>query len=329
MFENGLAPKTDLPKVALLIDGENISSALAGKIIVESGKLGELRLRRVYGNATLVKGWDTATGIRLVHSGTGKNAADIVLALDAMELSYESKIDVFALVSSDGDFMHLADRLRERGFKVVGIGEKKAPDCFRKSCSSWVTLAAPVAPKANGISATKTAVTKTTAAKRPTDDKVASKAGVSCWAAISPNNPVAPSFDDEVQRIVRAHPEGITMSGVNIQIRSGLSGRISDQKQKTWESYFKARPGQYAIDRSASPSLIRDVSHADSRIAACIEGHPDGLLIGQINTQMVKNADVRLADVMENTWRQYFKARPNLYSVKGTGQDTRIRLNKA
>lgn len=74
MFENGLAPKTDLPKVALLIDGENISSALAGKIIVESGKLGELLVRRVYGNAARIKGWDEAPGIKLVHTGTGKNA---------------------------------------------------------------------------------------------------------------------------------------------------------------------------------------------------------------------------------------------------------------
>ncbi|WP_289043566.1 NYN domain-containing protein [uncultured Aliiroseovarius sp.] len=329
MFENGLAPKTDVPKVALLIDGENISSAFAGKMIVAAGKLGDLQVRRVYGNAALVKGWDTAPGIQLVHSGAGKNAADIVLALDAMELSYASTIDVFALVSSDGDFMHLATRLRERGFQVVGIGEKKAPECFRKSCSSWVTLRVPVVTKANGVAAAKTATTKTVASKLATDNKVASKAGVSCWAAVGPNSPVAPSFDDEVQRIVRAHPQGITMSGVNLQIRSGLSGRISDQKQKTWESYFKARPAEYAIDRSVSPSLIRSVTQTDSRIASCIEGHPDGLLIGQINAQLVKNADVKLADVMENTWRQYFKARPNLYSVIGTGQDMRITLNKA
>lgn len=140
MFENGLAPKTDLPKVALLIDGENISSALAGKIIVESGKLGELLVRRVYGNAARIKGWDEAPGIKLVHTGTGKNAADIALALDAAELSFGQKIKTFALVSSDGDFSHLATFLRERGHAVSGIGEAKAPANYRKSCSSWTML---------------------------------------------------------------------------------------------------------------------------------------------------------------------------------------------
>ncbi len=130
-------------RVALLIDGENISSALAGKIITEARRQGELTIRRVYGNAKRIPGWDEAPGIRLIHSGTGKNAADLLLAVEAMEVCVENRVDCVVLVSSDGDFSHLATILRERGVLVVGMGEGKAPENFRKSCSEWATIASP------------------------------------------------------------------------------------------------------------------------------------------------------------------------------------------
>ncbi|WP_371169062.1 NYN domain-containing protein [Aliiroseovarius sp. 2305UL8-7] len=140
MSVNGLPQDNSTRSVALLIDGENITSALAGKIIVESGRFGELQVRRVYGNAGRIKGWNDAPGLHFVYTGTGKNAADIALSLAAAELSFGSYIDQFVLVSSDGDFSHLATFLRERGHTVVGMGEAKAPTNYRKSCSQWVML---------------------------------------------------------------------------------------------------------------------------------------------------------------------------------------------
>lgn len=127
---------------ALLIDGENISSTWAGKTIMASGQLGGLLVKRAYGNATKIKGWDEAPGIKLVHTGAGKNAADIALAIEAVELSYADRVKNFVLVSSDGDFSHLATFLRERGHRVLGMGEEKAPLAFRKSCTDWQTLEA-------------------------------------------------------------------------------------------------------------------------------------------------------------------------------------------
>ncbi|MDQ2089430.1 NYN domain-containing protein [Marimonas arenosa] len=128
------------PRVALLIDGENISSALAGKLIVAAGKHGELIVKRVYGGAQRIPGWDAAPGIKLVHSGSGKNSADLLLTVDAIKLAERRGFDVFALASSDGDHTHLATHLRENGFRVIGLGEDKAPLGFRKSCSVWVNV---------------------------------------------------------------------------------------------------------------------------------------------------------------------------------------------
>lgn len=136
--------KIELPQAAtaLLIDGENISSTWAGRMIVEANRLGPLQIKRAYGNASKVKGWDEAPGIKLVHTGSGKNAADIALAIEASELSFAAQVSHFVLASSDGDFSHLATFLRERGHHVVGVGEAKAPINFRKSCSNWQTLEA-------------------------------------------------------------------------------------------------------------------------------------------------------------------------------------------
>lgn len=127
-------------RVALLIDGENISSGFAGKLIVEAGGHGTLAIKRAYGNARRIPGWDAAPGVRLIHSGDGKNAADLLLTVDAMQMFHEGKATVFVISSSDGDFSHLATRLREQGAMVIGAGEGKAPEGFRRSCCKWVMI---------------------------------------------------------------------------------------------------------------------------------------------------------------------------------------------
>ncbi|MDU8911782.1 NYN domain-containing protein [Aestuariicoccus sp. MJ-SS9] len=130
--------------LALLVDGENIPVALAGRIISGAVKHGRITIQRVYGNATRLGAWRDAPGFRPVDSGAGRNAADVLLAIDAVHISHSRAVDTFVLASSDGDFGHLAYHLRERGFDVLGIGEDKAPERFRKACSRFVEIARPV-----------------------------------------------------------------------------------------------------------------------------------------------------------------------------------------
>lgn len=329
MTELNAIPDPKRPNVALLIDGENISAAFAGKIIVRAGREGTLVIRRVYGNATRIPAWDDAPGIRLVHTGTGKNAADIALTLEAAELSFDAQIDTFVIVSSDGDFTPLATRLRERGFRVVGLGEEKAPDGFRKTCSEWETLA----PKAKAPC--KTAQTTTpdsqSLSQSIAQEHVVSGARAQGWersVASVTKEARSVCFDDAVLEVLRATPNGMTTQEVNIAVRKIMNGRISDQPQKTWPSWFKARPWLYLIDESQKPAVVRYQNSPDKRISACIGKEKKGVLIGQVNPLLTKKANVRVADLTENTWRQYFTARPQSYLVEGTGQETRIRLRK-
>jgi hypothetical protein len=69
---------------------------------------------------------------------TGKNASDIALVIDAMDLLHSGRFDGFCLVSSDSDFTRLASRLREQGADVYGFGAQKTPESFRQACRRYI-----------------------------------------------------------------------------------------------------------------------------------------------------------------------------------------------
>ncbi len=71
---------------------------------------------------------------------TGKNASDIGLVIDAMDILHTGRFDGFVLVSSDSDFTALANRIREQGLSVIGIGEAKAPESLRSVCNRFVLI---------------------------------------------------------------------------------------------------------------------------------------------------------------------------------------------
>ncbi|MEM9797745.1 MAG: NYN domain-containing protein [Pseudomonadota bacterium] len=141
-------PTRDRPLVAVLIDADNIPAKYAEAIIKEITALGEPGLRRVYGDWTSgqLKGWsDKVLELGLVaHQETantkGKNASDIGLVIDAMDILHAGRFDGFVLVSSDSDFTRLASRIREEGLDVIGIGESKAPESLRNVCNRFILI---------------------------------------------------------------------------------------------------------------------------------------------------------------------------------------------
>lgn len=126
--------------LCVLVDGDNISAKHAAAILQKAKSCGGARVARVYMDAQRTSDWHSAVGYRIVHAGTGKNAADLLLTVDAMDLLFSLDIKNFLIASSDGDFTHLAARLRELGATVIGAGEAKAPQSFRASCSEFLEL---------------------------------------------------------------------------------------------------------------------------------------------------------------------------------------------
>ncbi|MGP1358325.1 NYN domain-containing protein [Roseicyclus sp.] len=139
---------TDTPLLAVLIDADNTSHKHAKAIFEEIASLGEASVRRIYGDfsSTHMKGWSNVQaefGIVPHHqpaNTVGKNASDIALVIDAMDLMHSGRFDGFVLVSSDSDFTRLASRLREQGLEVYGIGQQKTPDAFRKACKRFIFI---------------------------------------------------------------------------------------------------------------------------------------------------------------------------------------------
>jgi len=136
------------PLLAVLIDADNIPARYAEAILKEITSFGEPALRRVYGDwsSGQLKGWSEkvlALGM-LAHQETantkGKNASDIGLVIDAMDILHTERFDGFVLVSSDSDFTRLASRIREQGLDVIGIGEGKAPVSLRNVCNRFVLI---------------------------------------------------------------------------------------------------------------------------------------------------------------------------------------------
>jgi uncharacterized LabA/DUF88 family protein len=134
------------PRLAVLIDADNVPAGYAEAIFEEIASLGEASVRRIYGDwsATRLSAWArkvAALGLvadQQFSNTKGKNASDIGLVIAAMDFLHSGLFDGFVLVSSDSDFTRLAARIREQGLDVYGIGEKKTPEAFRMACKRFI-----------------------------------------------------------------------------------------------------------------------------------------------------------------------------------------------
>lgn len=137
--------------IALLIDADNSPAGKIEFILSELAAHGVVNIRRAYGNWTKpeLQKW-----IKVLHENSiqpmqsfdlikGKNATDMALVIDAMDLLYTKKVNTFCLVSSDCDFTPLIQRLRADGKEVFGFGEQKTPAPFINACTRFIYLEEP------------------------------------------------------------------------------------------------------------------------------------------------------------------------------------------
>ncbi|MDB5851913.1 MAG: hypothetical protein JWP29_5665 [Rhodoferax sp.] len=135
-----------LPRFAVLIDADNTSPQIAAGLFEEVAKFGEASARRIYGDFSgpQLKSWSEILQKHAIDPyqqfayTKGKNASDIALVIDAMDLLHSGRFDGFCLVSSDSDFTRLASRLREQGADVYGFGTQKTPESFRQACRRFI-----------------------------------------------------------------------------------------------------------------------------------------------------------------------------------------------
>ena len=135
-------------KIAIFIDADNAPAKKFEVVISEAAKFGVVTIRKAYGNwkSPNLKPWEdllqeyAIQPVQQFDMTKGKNASDIALVIDAMDVLYQKDIDVIGIVTSDCDFSPLATRVMQEGKVVLGFGERKTPEPFVNACSRFLYL---------------------------------------------------------------------------------------------------------------------------------------------------------------------------------------------
>jgi len=190
-------------RIALLIDADNSPASKIDVILAELAKLGVANIRRAYGNWKKdgLKGWEAVLheyAIKPVQQfdySRGKNATDMLMVIDAMDLLYTDRPDAFGIVSSDADFTPLVMHLKAKGSVVYGFGAKKTPAPFVNACSRFLYL-----ENLGATAAEEVAKPAKTMAKAPARKGRAAKSGAAASEAESDAAPKAEKNDSAALR---------------------------------------------------------------------------------------------------------------------------------
>ena len=136
--------------IALLIDADNASPEHLDEVLLVLGELGTINIRRAYGNwaKASLKSWGLLTGehsivpVQQFDVVKGKSVTDMRMVIDTMDLMFRGHVDGFGIMSSDSDFLPLAQRIREEGLPVYGFGTAKTPHSFQQACTRFFDVSA-------------------------------------------------------------------------------------------------------------------------------------------------------------------------------------------
>ncbi|WP_330111070.1 NYN domain-containing protein [Methylophaga thalassica] len=135
-------------RIALFIDADNAPASKFEDVLSEVANYGVVTIRKAYGNwkSPTLKAWEellheyAIQPIQQFDLTKGKNASDIALVIDAMDVMYTKQIDVMCFVTSDSDFTPMVTRALAEGKVVLGFGERKTPLPFVNACSKFLFL---------------------------------------------------------------------------------------------------------------------------------------------------------------------------------------------
>lgn len=138
----------NLESIAMLIDADNTQLSKLEAVIQEISAKGRIVVKRAYGNwrKETLKNWEEELKRLAIKAEqqfdyvSGKNATDMALVIDTLDLLHRGLYDAFVIVASDSDYTPLAIKLHESGVYVMGVGEKNTPVAFRNACDEFVFL---------------------------------------------------------------------------------------------------------------------------------------------------------------------------------------------
>jgi hypothetical protein len=187
--------------VALLIDADNASAVHFDPVMTVLAELGTVNIRRAYGNWSKpsLKNWAKLSVAQAIEPQQqfdltkGKNATDMKMTIDAMDLMAGGRVNGFGLMSSDSDFTPLVTRIRQQGIPVYGFGNTNTPEGFRRACTRFIDVGAlapevatpPAAPRTRAAASTEAAPSPPAppSAAKPADDPELVKLLIDAYAS--------------------------------------------------------------------------------------------------------------------------------------------------
>jgi uncharacterized protein (TIGR00288 family) len=146
-------PPTHAPNAALLIDFDNVTMGIRSDLQSELRRLlqsdiirGKVAVQRAYADWRRYPQYIvplSESSIDLIwapaYGSNKKNATDIRLAVDAMELVFtRPEIGTFILLSGDSDFSSMVLKLKEYGKYVIGVGiRESSSDLLIQNCDEY------------------------------------------------------------------------------------------------------------------------------------------------------------------------------------------------
>jgi hypothetical protein len=127
-------------RVCVLIDADNASPSDVDDVFKIAVTLGDVTTRRLYGGGPVLQAWKLPAlkhNIEVVHQYAWiprKNATDMAMTIDAMDLLHGAEHDVFCLVTSDSDFTPLVHRIVKHDLSVHCFGNASAPESLVTAC---------------------------------------------------------------------------------------------------------------------------------------------------------------------------------------------------
>jgi len=247
-----------LRQIALLIDADNVADLQSSQLAAALSQLAEfgyVSLRRAYGNwskptlASLAKILHefAIVPVQQFDLTSGKNATDIALTIDAMDLVHGGKFDAFCVISCDSDFTPLVVRLRNEGIEVYGFGRKnKTAAAFREACTKFFDLGESKQSQSSSAQISQKTSQRSKTAQSPGTNQNSNKASTKT---------IDPVFRAAVE--LNRNSKGWANTKAVAGYLSQQNKRKKDYKAQTWAKYYQKFPDIFEVKPSTGKTLIR------------------------------------------------------------------------
>lgn len=229
----------ELKNIAVLIDADNSNPAAIDSALNQISLYGHISVRRAYGNWTKdnLKPWEkpirelSIRPMQQIDYVAGKNASDMAIAIDTMELLYSRNYDGFAFVTCDSDFTPLVQKVRESGIFVIGAGSSTPATSLIKACDVYLRCEAKK---------------KRTASKTKKDK-----------AEEAPKLELDDLLYEACERYKNAEGYALLSSVGNYVYRVIPDFDIRKYGASSFSAYMESKPDLYELDRSNTVLLFR------------------------------------------------------------------------